>query len=51
MAKDREDPKTDHEKFLHQNTTDEKGPQKEDHYDQYGKKNQGHKERAAKKED
>lgn len=32
MALDRENPKTEHEKKLHQNATDEKGPLKEAHY-------------------
>ncbi|MDN3492567.1 hypothetical protein [Winogradskyella bathintestinalis] len=38
MSKDRENPKTDHEKTLYQNATDEKGAQKTEHYNQYGKK-------------
>ena len=43
----KENPKTDHEKELYQNATDEKGPQKDEHYNQYGKQNDGRKVRSA----
>lgn len=42
--------KSEHEKFLHQNATDEKGAQKKDHYNQYGKQGQNRKKRGAKDE-
>ncbi|MGC1473009.1 MAG: hypothetical protein WA775_10500 [Psychroserpens sp.] len=51
MDKDRENPKTEHAKKLHQNATDEKGPQKKEHYNQYGKQNDSRKKRAAKEEE
>jgi hypothetical protein len=51
MTLDRENPKTEHEKKLHQNTTNEKGPIKEEHYNQYGKKDDEHKKRGARKKD
>lgn len=47
MEKDRENPKTEHAKKLHQNATDEKGAQKKDHYNQYGKQDDDHKKRGA----
>lgn len=47
--KNRENPKTEHEKILHPNATVEKGAQKKDHYNQYGKQEHEHKERGAKK--
>lgn len=37
MSADRKNPKTEHEKTLYQNATDEKGAQKKAHYNQYGK--------------
>ena len=43
--------KSEHEKFLHQNTTDEKGAQKKNHYNQYGKQGDDRKKRSAKNED
>lgn len=53
MKNDKKDqPKTEHEKRLHQNATDDKGPLKDDHYNQYGKQNETRRERAEKlKED
>ncbi len=47
MEADRENPKTEHEKTLYQNTTDEKGAQKKEHYNQYGKKDYQPKERSG----
>ncbi|WP_197052649.1 hypothetical protein [Psychroserpens sp. Hel_I_66] len=47
MSKDRENPKSEHEKFLHQNATDEKGAQKKDHFNQYGKQDEDRKDRGA----
>ncbi|AEH01966.1 hypothetical protein [Lacinutrix sp. 5H-3-7-4] len=47
MAKDRENPKTEHEKTLYQNATDEKGAQKKEHYNQYGKQGDDRKKRGA----
>ncbi|GGW61454.1 hypothetical protein DFQ11_102544 [Winogradskyella epiphytica] len=47
MTKDRENPKTEHKKKLHQNATDEKGAQKKDHYNQYGKQGEDRKRRGA----
>ena len=41
--------KTEHEKILQQNATDEKGPQKKEHYNQYGKQGDDRKERGATK--
>lgn len=49
MDDSKENPKKEHKKILHQNATDEKGPLKDDHYNQYGKKEDDHKERASKK--
>ncbi|WP_170233955.1 hypothetical protein [Bizionia myxarmorum] len=49
MATDKENPKTEHEKDLHQNATDEKGAQKKDHYNQYGKQDDERVERKVKK--
>jgi len=50
MSNKKDNPKTDHEKNLHQNATDEKGPLKKEHYNQYGKKDDDeHEERGAKK--
>ena len=40
----------EHKKDLHQNATDEKGAQKKEHFNQYGKKDNDRKERAAKKD-
>ncbi|EPR73509.1 hypothetical protein ADIWIN_1539 [Winogradskyella psychrotolerans RS-3] len=53
MKNDKKDkPKTEHKKRLHQNATDDKGPLKDDHYNQYGKQNETRRERAEKlKED
>ncbi|WP_179020068.1 hypothetical protein [Winogradskyella forsetii] len=45
--KNRENPETEHGKILHQNATDEKGAQKKDHYNQYGKQDHDRKERGA----
>lgn len=47
MSEDKENPKTEHEKKLHQNATDEKGPQKKEHFNQYGNQNNDRKERGA----
>ncbi|WP_178984087.1 hypothetical protein [Winogradskyella helgolandensis] len=44
-------PKTEHEKRLHQNATDEKGALKDNHYNQYGKQNETRRERAEKLKD
>ena len=53
MTKDKKDhQQTEHEKRLHQNATDEKGPLKDNYYNQYGKQNETRRERANKlKED
>ena len=42
MNLDKENPKTEHEKDLHQNATDEKGAQKKKHYNQYGEQDDDH---------
>ena len=47
MSEDRKNPKTDHEKKLYQNATDEKGAQKNEHYNQYGKTNDRRKKRSG----
>ncbi|SDH29215.1 hypothetical protein [Winogradskyella thalassocola] len=47
----KETPKTEHEKRLHKNATDEKGPLKDDHYNQYGKQNETRRERAERLKD
>lgn len=44
MSKD--NPKTEHEKELYKNTT-EKGPLKKEHYNQFGKQDDGRKVRRA----
>ncbi len=49
MSDNKKNPKTKHEKKLHQNTTDEKGAQKQEHYNQYGKTTEDRKERGSKK--
>ncbi|MFC5196556.1 hypothetical protein ACFPH8_14535 [Bizionia hallyeonensis] len=51
MTNDKENPKTEHEKTLHQNATNEKGAQKKDHYNQYGKSDEDRKKRASKEND
>lgn len=53
MTKDKKDNQNkdkdkEHEKRLHQNTTDEKGALKVDHYNQYGKQNETRRDRAEK---
>ncbi|WP_170234461.1 MULTISPECIES: hypothetical protein [Bizionia] len=51
MSKDRKNPKTEHEKELYQNATDEKGAQKKSHYNQYGKTNDERKKRSGGEEE